>query len=433
MAQSVFITQDPTILNVSKNPMVFVLSSSNIANPQYQYVVDVRTQPDNILRGRIKQYPNPDGKAVFDASHIIDDYLEPDTSNFTNTTIQSVSGSEFQFFQVTAGEEFGTSPSSSVILYDGVGAVGSPAATGSAPNGLYGAWGGAMDVTPGNTSTNGGWNFGDYFGTSSMSYILSSFTSTDTFASQYNHKMGPNDYGLMPIMDTNNLITTNNTTVSLYNSNGVVFNSKIFPRTLASQYVNYIPCGTQNFLDYGVFQQSDINATAWYKIQTTGTNVFTKTFTLQHCSHTFERLNFMFINKWGLWENYGLNQPLKKSTTISREEITRSRIPYSSTTADASYGQRGGDYYNSSFEDRFSISTPYVTDKEAGFISQLIESPQVYLQQNNLDMGLGVNLSTPTFVPVQITNSSYVSKTNKLQKIFKYDIEYKLSNQRPAR
>jgi hypothetical protein len=48
-------------------------------------------------------------------------------------------------------------------------------------------------------------------------------------------------------------------------------------------------------------------------------------------------------------------------------------------------------------------------------------------------MGLGVNLSTPTFVPVQITNSSYVSKTNKLQKIFKYDIEYKLSNQRPAR
>jgi hypothetical protein len=91
------------------------------------------------------------------------------------------------------------------------------------------------------------------------------------------------------------------------------------------------------------------------------------------------------------------------------------------------------DYYNSSSSDRYSISTNYVTSKEADFISQLIESPQVYLQLNNLDMGLGVNLATPTFEPVQILNSSYVSKTNSLQKIFKYDIEYKVSNQRPAR
>ena len=73
MAQSVFITQDPTILNVSKNPMVYVLSSANISNFQFQYVIDVRTQPDNILRGRVKQYPNPSGKAVIDLSHIVDD------------------------------------------------------------------------------------------------------------------------------------------------------------------------------------------------------------------------------------------------------------------------------------------------------------------------------------------------------------------------
>ena len=434
MAQSVFITQDPTILNVSKNPMVYVLSSANIANFQYQYVIDVRTQPDNIIRGRVKQYPNPSGKAVIDLSHIVDDYLSPNTNNFTNTTIESVSGSEFQFFKVTAGEEFGTSPSSSVTLYSGEGSIGAPAVTGSAPNGLYGAWGGAMDITPGvSGSVNGGWNFGDYFGTDSMSYILSSYTSTEQSPSQRNHKMGPNDYGLMPIMDTQGYITGSNTTVSLYNSAGTLFNSMILPRTLTGKYVNYIPCGTQNFLDYGVFQQSDINATAWYKIQTAGTSAFTKTFTMEHCSHTFERINFVFINKWGLWENYGLNQPVKKNTRIEREEITRSRIPYSGTTADAAYGQRGMDYYNSSFSDRFSISTNYVTSKEADFISQLIESPQVYLQLNNLDMGLGVNLGSPTFEPVQILNSSYISKTNNLQKIFKYDIEYKVSNQRPAR
>ena len=46
-------------------------------------------------------------------------------------------------------------------------------------------------------------------------------------------------------------------------------------------------------------------------------------------------------------------------------------------------------------------------------------------------MGLGVTLSSKTFVPVNITNSSYVAKTNKQQKAFQYNIEYKLSNDRP--
>ena len=432
MAQSVFITQEPTIVNVTKNPMVFVLSSSNIVNPQYQYVLDVRTQPDNVLVGRFKQYPNPSGVSVFDVSHVVDDYISPNADNFKTTQIQSVSGSEFKFFKVTAGEEFGTSPSSSVTLYDGDGGTGAPAVTGS-NDGLYGGWGGSMDVMPGNSSPNGGWNFGDYFGTSSMHYILSSFVTTEEKASQLNHKIGPNDYGLMPIIDTDSIIDTDTTAISLYNSSNSLIKTILIPNTNASQWVNYIPIGTQNLIDSGDATQSDIDNTAWYKVSTIGTDEFTKTFTVEHCQSNYERINFMFINKWGVWENYGLNQPLKKTTQITREEMIKSRIPYSLSSADASYTQRGGDYYNSSYEDKFSISTPYVSNKEAGFISELIESPQVYLQVNDMDMGLGVTLDTKTFVPVQITNSSYISKTNKLQKVFKYDIEYKLSNQRPSR
>ena len=432
MAQSVFITQEPTIVNVTKNPMVFVLSSANVVNSQYQYVLDVRTQPDNQLVGRFKQYPNPSGASVFDVSHVVDDYLSPNPNNFKTTQIQSVSGSEFKFFKVTAGEEFGTSPSSSVTLYDGNGGTGAPAVTGS-NDGLYGGWGGSMDVMPGNTSPNGGWNFGDYFGTSSMSYILSSFVTTEDKASAFNHKMGPNDYGLMPIIDTDSIIDTDTTTIALYNSNNGLIKTIVLPNTNASQWINYIPVGTQNLIDSGDATQTDINNTAWYKVSTIGSTSFTKTFTVEHCQSNYERINFMFINKWGVWENYGLNQPLKKSTEITREEMIKSRIPYSFGSADASYTQRGGDYYNSNYVDSFSISTPYVNTKEANFIAELIESPQVFLQVNDLDMGLGVTLSEPTFVPIQITNSSYIAKSNKLQKVFKYDIEYKLSNQRPSR
>jgi len=434
MANTVTITLDPTYLNVSNNPMVFVLNSTNIDEFQYQYVLDVRTWPDNTLRTRIKQFPNPEGVGIFDVSHVVDDYITYNPNNFKIEQIESPLGDEYQRYRILAGEEYGTSPSSSVTLYDGTGSIGAPEVTGpnASGDGIYSAWGGTLDMTLSSSGSGGGWNFGDYFDVSTGQYILSSLQTNYSGPSEFNHKIGRNDYSVMPVLDTQNSITGQSTTISLYDSNNSLVATNTLGRTRANQYINYIPVGTQNLIDGGYFTQAQINQTAWYRVQNVASNNFTKSFTIQDCSSNYERRNFLFINKWGLWESYGMNTPLRQSTTITRDEIKKPRIPWSSNTGRNSFSQRGYDTYNQSQEDRFTITTPYLRDDEAKFVTELIESPQVYLQYNTLDMGLGVSVSN-TFVPIQITNSAYTHKTSRLQKITQYDIEYKLANSRPNR
>lgn len=431
MANSVNITLDPTYTSVSGNPMVFVVSGSNIDEFQYQYVLDIRTSPDDILRTRIKQFPNPSGVAVFNASHVVGDYLEYNPNGFTSSQVYSPRGNEYQEYKITAGEEYGTSASSSVTLFDGTGGIGVPAVTGSQADGLYSAWGGTLSITPNSAGNGGGWNFGDYFDVNSGQYVLSSQQSSFLGASQLNHKVGKNDYALLPVYDASNNISSNNTNIQLYSSTNSVIDEVNLPRTLAQRYINYIPYGTQNMIDGGYFTQAQVDSAAWMRVRVVGGTI-DKSFTIEGCSSNYERRNFLFINKWGLWESYGMNTPLRQNTSISRDEVKKPNIPWSSLNGRNSFDRRGFDTYNQSQEDRFQITTPYIREEEAQMVSELLESPSVYLQYNNLDMGLGVTVSN-TFVPIQITNSSYLHKTNKLQKAFQYDIEYKLANPRPNR
>ena len=428
---TVHITQDPTYLNVSGNPMVFVVSGSNVDEFQYQYVLDVRTFPDNTLRTRIKQFPNPNGVAVFDASHVVGDYIEHNVDDFTLTGIKSPLDSEYQRFQILAGEEYGSSLSSSVTLYDGLGNVGAPAVSGSSVvQGVYSAWGGVIDMTPGKSGTNG-WNWGDYFGTTN-SYILCSYPSYTLGPSPTNHKIGRSDYSLLPVLDGGTSLINSNTRVRIYDENNSLIQSSNLTNSLAGQYINYIPAGPQNFLDAGMFTQTQINNTRWYRIDNVATSAFNKSYTIEDCNSNYERRNFIFLNKYGLWESYGMNTPLRRTTTIARDEVKKPNIPYSSLTAVNSYGRKGIESYNQMNQDNFIITTPFVRDEEAALIGEMIESPEVYLQYNNLDMGLGVTIDK-TFVPIVITNSSYTHKTSRLQKAIQFDIQYKLSNPRPNR
>lgn len=429
---SVSITLDPTYTSVTGNPMVFAVSSTNIDEFQFQYVLDVRTSPDNTLRSRIKQFPNPEGIAIFDVSHICSDYIEYNPNLLTGSGVVCPSSTEFKQFKITAGEEYGTSPSSSVTLFDGTGGVGVPAVTGSQTDGIYSAWGGTLDITPLSTGDGGGWNFGDYFNVTTGQYILSSLTSNILGPSPENHKVGRNDYAVMPIYDAQSEVVNNNTTVQIYDVNNSVIDTATLGRVGAERYINYIPYGTQNMIDAGFFTQTQVNQAKWMRVRCPAATPIDKSFTIQDCSNNYERQNFLFINKWGLWESYGMNTPLRRSTNITRDEIKKPNIPWSSNTGRNSFSKRGFDTFNQSQQDRYAITTPFVRDDEAQMISELIESPQVYLQYNSLDMGLGVSISN-TFVPVQITNTSYTAKTNKLQKLFQFDIEYKLANPRPNR
>ena len=113
------IKSSPNYVNCSKTDLVYNISSSNATNPQFRYIMDVYLQGGSNKLSRITQFPDPQLEAVFDPSRIINDNLEydtdfslkPYTGYYLNQTPQK------KAFTIKFGEEYGTSPSSSVAVY----------------------------------------------------------------------------------------------------------------------------------------------------------------------------------------------------------------------------------------------------------------------------------------------------------------------------
>ena len=396
---AITILQQPTYPNATYTSLVYAVDSNDITYPQYQYVMDVVSGSDILTR--VKQYPNPAGSAIFDPARIMNDYLEYRNDIFDSTTTTDL-GSSIGTFAIKFGESYGTSPSSSVTIYDGNDVVGNPAVTGT-PSVVWPA-----TVNPNNGV---GWNWDDVYGNN---IYLTNYPNSTTSNTENNYKkVAPSDYGVIAYKGTG--ITTPG--VVLYQSNGQIVTSTTLSGTTDAN-GTYIPSHPKNLLDAGI-TQNQLDLTAYYEI-VVGSSSFYYTIDREGCN--YPRVNFLFINSFGVWDSHGISLPKAHNTSLDKKQITKPMIDYSSQTAPYNGLRRGHEYYNIQSNDRYSISTELLTQEQAEWMSELLESPSVYIQEGNL------------FIPVLITNSAYVHNTNKkAQKVFQYRIEYTLSNQRLGR
>lgn len=360
---AITITQEPTYPNVTYTNLVYTVASPAYTGSQYQYVMDI-VQGGNIL-SRIKQYPNPYGVGVFDPSRILNDYLEYDLS-WTSDDFNPITG--VQAFDIKFGEEYGTSPSSSITLYDGNGSPGNPAVTGT-----------QAEVFPGIVDPNNGisYNWLD----SGSAVILSDRPSN------------------VPVASTDIF------SVTAYNGTGT-------SKTLS------ITGGQGGSIPAGEFKQFVLTPSSDKTISYEGRSI---TVPVEEICN-YDRVNFAFINNYGFWDYYGFNLPLKKNTSVDRKTILKPFVDYSSATSPYNVNRRGTDTYNVKYTDNYSVSTPYLLREEAEWVTQMIESPEVFIQQGSV------------MVPIEITNSAYTHNTNiRSQKAFQYEISYRYANPRQAR
>ena len=180
--------------------------------------------------------------------------------------------------------------------------------------------------------------------------------------------------------------------------------------------LTYIPVGGQNMLGRGIAQSILDNTVTSYL--TLGNSDYRYYFYWKPDCH-YDTTNFIFINKYGAWDNFTVTLPTDKQTRITRDELKRPFVNYSN---DGAYNlqRRGRDYYNLDFLDSYVVSSNWLSQGQAEWLTEMLESPKVFIQNN----GGGVT-------PIVITNSSYTSFTNKkAQKTFEFEIEYQYANAR---
>jgi hypothetical protein len=454
---AITIQQSPTTPNMANNNLVYAVTSNSSSAAQFQFVVDLTLSGSNTLLQRIKQQPNPNNAGVFDMGSIITNYLDSDNSWKAAPFVTASTAAKR--FQVKFGEQYGTSASSSVILYTGVGAVtGSPAVTASSYlytiNGL---------VDP-NDKVNWNWPSGSYFTGS-----ITPNNYVDNFKRQYALTNAPltqsiqvGEYATISLINGNFNNSTSSaqdiyaTSVIVYNATGsqisgatIGFNTTANgggPRingteewsdngiyngqtsgtqliTMGSGYQNLVDIGyaylfaspNWAYYEFAVNPPADPyqgaeNSNAWYaRIR----------YVKQGPQCGYDGVRFAWKNEFGVWDYYTFTLQTDKAFSIERANYEQTFVPYNSDYPVPYSKQRRGviNYYNRPVQTQVANSD-WLDQDEADWLKELFFSANVFYQEGT------------EFYPAVITSADVTERTNpRSQRNFQYAIQFQVANQ----
>ena len=381
--------QTPTSPNLSNTKLFYVLSGSGTtSNPQYSYVVDIYkggTLPANFVT-RITQVPNPEGVGVFDVSRIINANTDTFFPRKTGATFEAVSPTDFYIY---AGEQYGTSISSSVTYYSS-----------SALYDILQSFQGTIDPNSGN-------------------YNFARSGSQHMFTNQTTASIADGYYCRLPIWSNpsspqigigyDQFVYDEN--FNVLDSVGIGGGS--YPRV----YNIGIEWGFAGYLEpdweYVKVQKDYDDFNSWWakRVYDCGDGI----------------THFMYRNPYGMFDYYSLNTPLRRTSDIQRDSFNQPKVDYSSAVSTYDITKPGEKQYHTDFTDTYEITTPYIDQETATWLTDLLESEEVYIQQEPItDRTVGADV-----IPVVITNSSYTWNTNEnRQKLFQYTITFRPSKGR---
>lgn len=393
------IDQQPTSPNGTIGNLMYVVSSDNTGEDNFRYIADIYYSGSLDRLSRIKFFPNADDSGVFNAGKILNDYIDPEKDEIWKNahTNESSNPNGQKDFVIKFGEEYGDP----VTVY-----------TDEAISDTLAVF--AAQIDPNQDSYN--FPSGSYTNTEGT-VRLSSYPYNPNRQDQYTKEISANDYETMTVLNIGNQVNS----IRKFGSGGTV---TMHSGTITDTTIS-IPCGPANFTT-GAPSVGSNDGIYYIDIDfTSGTDNIRYYFQVEDDCN-YDRVRFAFINKFGVWDYYGINLPINKNTSVKRKQYQATSVNYSGTNPSYDVNSRGKTNYYTSFTDNYQISTPYLEQGEANWLSELIESPEVFVQE---DVS-----GTPQFVPIVITNNSYNWKTNtRGQKVFQHTIQYQYANPRFSR
>tara|TARA_R110001632_G_scaffold153683_2_gene271740 strand:+ start:1256 stop:2446 length:1191 start_codon:yes stop_codon:yes gene_type:complete len=389
--------QQPTTPNGTQATIVYSLTGLTLQD-QAKYICDVKTEDGVTQLVRIKQPSNESNFGVFEISDVLHDYTDWDEV-WTTPTIVSSSNNNTRTFSIEFGEEYGTSPSSSLIISESQVSQ-------------------SLTVYPAVEELVAGlnWQSGSYFND-----FLSNSPATQSVRLE--------DYGTLSHFNLSNSFVQSYR-VTIFNESNSILAQKFFTDTYSgsndnegSKLVHY-PTGPQNFINDATLG-SVFNADNWsYYTVVANTNEGDRRFNKLNSCIAENGTRFGFINKVGTWDYYTAALTKTETQTYNQDTFEQEFVNYSTSDGSVAFdkARRGTTIYNKAIQKNFGAQTDWLTTEESDWLLELFQSPSVYVQYEG------------GFVPVIITNTTAERKTNpRGQKLFTHRINYQYANKPKSR
>lgn len=400
---AITILQEPQKFTPAYNEQWFVASTTNQAQANFKFVVDIVFLGDATYTRRIKRniYPGSTNKLVIDVHRIIENYLTDDID--LNLDDVKKNGNSWKGYIIRIGEEYGTTPT----VYPNL-----------AQSNIILAWNASLDFEP----------FGNYVDTD---YILGFEYSPFLTNSPSELNVSIDEKGWLYMIQDPNGQTFSQAEVKTYNGNTLVqtvlinnpYNAVLssgdcflrMPAAPAS--LNLLSSGS---LNAGVQPIVDSNITR-YTIRTLDTGIpnngssVTKTYNIvSNCSdHTKYRLHF--LNRLGGFDSFSF---IKGSQITDQINKANYKKPKGQLVGDA-FGYYLSDrlttQYQTEVKTTYQINSDWLTDEESEWLRQLLSSPIIFWEKDN------------NLIAINITDVNYIAKKGLTDMTFNLVVNFETS------
>ena len=387
--------QQPALFTPAYNDINFVVSSTNNGQPNFNYIFDVKINGTFISRHRIPARPD-NGVGLFNAKRIVETYLSQ-SINFDQITVTNSSESILALV-IECTEEFGTTvPGTTTTTFTTIYCWNAAFAYPAFVNSL---------VT----------DFRQMKNQIDVSYLLSDnqinkikLTEKAVISAMIGEANAVDRIGIFAYDSASTLLQT----TYIINPFAAVSNT-------ASRFIT-LPAGPSNLnqivnanLEAGTQNQGNIipSNTAFYNIRTFGVGSASKIYryNITEVCSKFTPVRLHFLNRLGGYDSFTFDLLNTFTSNIERKEYRQNLGGFVGSTYTYDIKDRSATIFDTQIKTTQVLNSNWITDTEAGWLEQLMTSPDVYME-------VGTQLQA-----VNITDTSYTQKKTVNDQLFNLTI-----------
>ena len=139
----------------------------------------------------------------------------------------------------------------------------------------------------------------------------------------------------------------------------------------------------------------------------------------------YESIRLAWLNQWGAWDYYTFTMKSVRSTSTNRTTYTQMQGSWNDSRYRIDGFKGGRKNFRVNSTERISVNTDFVTEADAVWFEELINSQDVYIIKGfDASESAPYNTITNKYVePVLVTTSSYTRKTIANDKLMQYTFE----------
>jgi len=132
----------------------------------------------------------------------------------------------------------------------------------------------------------------------------------------------------------------------------------------------------------------------------------------------YDTMQFSWMNSEGVRDYYTFSKKNERKVKIRRNEYLSSPVDWNGIDYRVGRQDRGATVYSQTLSQEYIANTDYISDLDAEWLESLFVSADVRVRLPNQNQ----------FEPVVLTSTSYTQKSFKKDKLFQYEVRFKMAN-----